>query len=142
MRLAHSIGIALAAFRKLDDPLGNFFSDRIGSVYPKGHAGHFECDAHDALGFCIEGEAVQVRGDGHGTLLITELPMIGASLGTNQHGGLSDSEQSDVKVRARDISDTAARLPLRRKALEDQRRRGVQDAEASGNANRHKFLSF
>jgi hypothetical protein len=36
--------------------------------------------------------------------------MIGASLGTNQHGGLSDSVQSDVKVRARDISDTAARL--------------------------------
>ena len=52
--------------------------------------------------------------------------MIGASLGTNQHGGLSDSVQSDVKVRARDISDTAARLPLRRKALEGQRRRGVQ----------------
>jgi hypothetical protein len=60
--ITQPIGLALAVFRKLDDPLGGCCSGWVGSFDPKGYACHFECDAHDAPRFSIEAEAVQVGG--------------------------------------------------------------------------------
>ena len=56
---AQQIGIALAGFRKLYDPVGDHCDGGVVSIRKaKGSPGHFECDAHNARGLGIKFEAV------------------------------------------------------------------------------------
>jgi hypothetical protein len=53
--LAQKIGIALAGFRKLDDPPGEHVIGAIAAIRkPQSYASHLECDAHDSPGLGIE----------------------------------------------------------------------------------------
>jgi len=65
---AESIGITLACLRERDDSPGK---DCIGVIAPllfKGDAGHFERDAHEALGLGVEFMAVKEWRERHGAL--------------------------------------------------------------------------
>jgi hypothetical protein len=62
-----NVGIALAGLGELDHSPGNDLVSEIAAATrkSKGHAGHFECDPEDALGFRIDAEAAEVRRDRH-----------------------------------------------------------------------------
>jgi len=66
--LAKYIGIALALFGKLDDPLGE---DRIGVMAPfgiKGYARRLECKADDTFGLSVEWLALKQTRNGHSVI--------------------------------------------------------------------------
>src|SRR5207302_8204300 len=81
--LTQKIGIGLAGFRKLDDPVGDCLRQSISLRKSKGYASHFECDAHDARHLGVEPMTVQERSDWHGIGLFfqpTPLPICLRSL--------------------------------------------------------------
>ena len=55
--LRQNFGIALASFRKLDDPSGDDFVAEVAWA-SNGRASHFECDAQETDGLRVEGLAV------------------------------------------------------------------------------------
>src|SRR6266566_4219187 len=57
--LTQNIDIALAGFRKLDDPRGDCFVGEVGSAgCSKSRTSHFECNAHETRGLRIKYMAV------------------------------------------------------------------------------------
>jgi hypothetical protein len=57
--LTQHVGIALACFRKLDDPSGDCFIGKVGSACVSNSCtSYFECDAQEAPGLRINVLAV------------------------------------------------------------------------------------
>jgi hypothetical protein len=52
--LSQNFDIALASFRKLDDPSGDDFVAEVAWAFDS-RSGHFECDAQETDGLRIEG---------------------------------------------------------------------------------------
>src|SRR5215813_8572899 len=75
-RLTQKLGIELTSFRKLDDFFGDSFIDYIAlGAKLKSCASHFECHAHDPLGFRVEFGTVQKLRDGHHLLPLSAMAL-------------------------------------------------------------------
>jgi hypothetical protein len=67
-----AIGIALAGFRQLDNPLRDCLVNTIPAIPDaESQASQFECDAHDPRRVGVEPLTVQILPDWHGALLVT-----------------------------------------------------------------------